>query len=121
MQIQRRISKADQGPMRRSCDAASMKLADGRSGPSLSSPAIDALHEIRTCTPPPSRTDSREDKYSSNRSKDSANNAGAGTYHEADSCAYKAAQYSCSHAFLDFFLQPSGNDRCQEAETQKFI
>lgn len=59
---------------------------------------MNCFCKIRTCAPSPSSTNSRKDKYTCNRTKDSADNASSSTYNEADSSANEAAQYSCFHS-----------------------
>jgi len=64
---------------------------------------MNCFCKIRTCAPSPSSTNSRKDKYTCNRTKDSADNASSSTYNEADSSANEATQYSCFHSILAIF------------------
>lgn len=63
-------------------------------------PALDCPDEVRTGTPTPSGTDSREYHHSCNGTEHSPNNASAATDHKSDKSPNEAAQYSRFHIVL---------------------
>lgn len=59
--------------------------------PSLPSPALNCLHEIRTGAPSPCDADYREDQYPCHRSEDSSDDTSASTNKKANHSSEKAA------------------------------